>query len=101
MEGDAAILPVNMPDLPHDLHVGDTVLLNDGAMKLKVLDKNDTEVKCRVVVGGVLVAGRGLVVPSMRISSPLSPMFSSNTYHLPSSKIPITWHFLLLPVLVK
>ena len=70
VEGDAAVLPVNLPDLPHDLHVGDTVLLDDGAMKLKVLAKNGTEVKCRVEIGGVLKNGRGLVVPGMRTFSP-------------------------------
>ncbi len=70
IEGDATVLPVNIPDLPHNLHAGDTVLLDDGAMKLRVLAKKGTEVKCRVVFGGVLTNGRGLAVPGMRTSRP-------------------------------
>jgi len=69
-EGDAGVIPVNLPDLPRDVKVGDTVLLDDGLMQLKVLEKGDTEVSCRVVVGGVLTEGRGVVVPGMRTSGP-------------------------------
>ncbi|MFC2005715.1 pyruvate kinase [Chloroflexota bacterium] len=70
IEGDEALLPVNLPNLPQDVKVGDTVLLDDGAMQLRVLGKKGSEVKCRVVVGGVLTERRGLVVPGMRTSVP-------------------------------
>jgi pyruvate kinase len=70
IEGDAAAVPVNLPDLPQDVKIGDTVLLDDGAMQLRVLGKNGNEVRCRVTVGGVLTERRGLVVPGMRTSSP-------------------------------
>ncbi len=70
VEGDAALVPVNMPYLPQDVRVGDTVLLDDGAMKLKVVAKAGAEVICRVTVGGVLTSGRGLVVPGKRTSAP-------------------------------
>ncbi|MFC2003959.1 pyruvate kinase [Chloroflexota bacterium] len=68
IEGDAALVPVNLPNLPHDVKIGDTVLLDDGATQLRVLGKSSSEVKCRVIVGGVLTEGRGLVVPGMRTS---------------------------------
>jgi pyruvate kinase len=68
--GDEQVIPVNLPTLPQDIHVGDTVLLDDGAIQLKVVDKQATEVKCKVTVGGILTEGRGLVVPGMYISSP-------------------------------
>ncbi len=68
IEGDAAAVPVNLPSLPRDVKIGDTILLDDGAMQLRVLGKNGNEVKCRVTVGGVLTEGRGLVVPGMRTS---------------------------------
>ncbi len=70
VEGDATVLPVSIPNLSRDLHVGDTVLLDDGALKIKVEAKKGTEVKCRVTVGGLLKNGRGLVVPGMRTSGP-------------------------------
>jgi pyruvate kinase len=68
IEGDAAIVPVNLPSLPENVKTGDTILLDDGAMQLRVLGKSGSEVKCRVTIGGVLTEGRGLVVPGMRAS---------------------------------
>ncbi len=70
VRGGNGVIPVNLPTLPRDIREGDTVLLDDGAMQLKVLEKRRTEVRCKVVVGGILTEGRGLVVPAMRISGP-------------------------------
>jgi pyruvate kinase len=70
IEGDDSVIPVNLPTLPQDVKVGDTVLLDDGAMQLKVLERQGTEVRCKVRVGGILTEGRGLVVPGMRTSGP-------------------------------
>ncbi len=70
VEGDETLLPVNLPNLPQDVKLGDTVLLDDGAMQLKVREKTSTEVRCRVVVGGILTERRGLVVPGMPTSVP-------------------------------
>jgi pyruvate kinase len=68
--GGNGVVPVNLPTLPQDIRVGDTVLLDDGAMQLKVLERRGTEVRCKVLVGGVLTEERGLVVPGMRVSGP-------------------------------
>jgi len=68
--GSNRVIPVNLPTLPQDTRVGATVLLDDGAIQLKVLDRQGTEIRCRVVVGGILTEGRGLAVPGMRDSAP-------------------------------
>jgi pyruvate kinase len=70
VEGDATVVPVNLPNLPKDVKIADTILLDDGAMQLRVLGKSGREVRCRVIVGGVLTEKRGLVVPGMRTSVP-------------------------------
>jgi pyruvate kinase len=70
IEGDGLLLPVNLPNLAQDIRIGDDVLLDDGDMALKVQRIQGTNVWCRVVVGGILKQGRGLVVPGMRISVP-------------------------------
>jgi pyruvate kinase len=70
IEGDASLLPMTLPNLAKDINVGDTIILDDGAMQLRVREIDGTDVKCRVVVGGLLRQGRGLVVPGMRISVP-------------------------------
>ena len=68
--GNTQEVPVNLPTLPQDVKVGDSVLLDDGAMQLKVLRTTTTDVVCRVVVGGTLTPGRGVVVPGMQTSGP-------------------------------
>ena len=70
VEGDSSMVSVNLPSLTKDVKTGDTVLLDDGAIQLKVLKKEPGGVRCKVVEGGLLTPGRGLVVPGMRISSP-------------------------------
>ncbi len=70
VKADAGVISVNFPTLPQDIKVGDVVLIDDGAIQLKVLDRQGTEVRCRIIVGGVLTEGRGLVVPGMRTSAP-------------------------------
>ncbi len=70
VEGDAQEVSVNLPTLPRDVRVGDNVLLDDGAMQLKVERASGTDVVCRVIVGGTLTAGRGVVVPGMRVAGP-------------------------------
>lgn len=70
IEGDGPHIPVTLPNLSRDIKVGDSVLLDDGAMELKVMEINGAGVQCRVTIGGTLKQGKGLVVPGMRISVP-------------------------------
>jgi pyruvate kinase len=69
-EGNATLIPVTLPDLDRDIRPGDTVILDDGAMELKVLGIENKNIRCRVTVGGLLKEGKGLVVPGMKISVP-------------------------------
>jgi pyruvate kinase len=39
-------------------------------MRLKVLEKQGTDIRCKVMVGGILTEKRGIVVPGMHISGP-------------------------------
>ncbi len=68
--GDATMVSVNLPTLMDDARVGATVLLDDGAMQLRVVDRQQDNVVCRVVIGGVLTEGRGLVMPGIRSAGP-------------------------------
>jgi pyruvate kinase len=70
VEGNGAVIPVTLPNLARDIKTGDSVILDDGAMQLRVLSIAGTEVLCRVTAGGLLRQGRGLVVPGLRISVP-------------------------------
>ena len=65
--GDGSRASVNNPELPSLLHRGNTVLLNDGALRLKVIRASKTEVKCKVETGGVLGSRKGINVPGIRL----------------------------------
>ena len=66
VEGSNELVPVNFSSFPQVVKVGDTVLLADGAMQLKVQGIDESEVKCKVMIGGLLTPGRGIVIPGMR-----------------------------------
>ncbi len=68
--GNQQVVSVNLPGLVQQVKPGDIVLLNDGAMELRVLGVTDSEVKTRVIVGGKLTEGRGVAVPGMPIAGP-------------------------------
>jgi pyruvate kinase len=69
-EGNSTLIPITLPNLDRDIKTGATVILDDGAMELKVLGVENKNVRCRVTVGGILKDGKGLVVPGMKISVP-------------------------------
>jgi len=66
VEGNTEVIPVNLPTFPQNARAGSKLLVDDGAIQIKVLNISGTEVKCRVIVGGVVVQGRGIVIPRMR-----------------------------------
>jgi len=68
--GDVSRIPVNLPNLARHVRRGRTILIDDGAIQLRVQSVEGEDVKCRVMVGGVLTEGRGLVVPGMKTPGP-------------------------------
>ncbi len=58
-------------DLPHNVRAGDSILLADGAMELKVVSTTDTDVKCTVVTGGPLGSNKGINLPTRSINAPI------------------------------
>jgi len=68
--GDEKTFPINLPSFVREVRPGDTVLLNDGALKLKCQDVTPTDVTCAVIVGGTLTPGRGVAVPGRKSSIP-------------------------------
>ncbi|MFH0847768.1 MAG: pyruvate kinase [Chloroflexota bacterium] len=68
--GDEILVPLNLPDFARLVKPKDTVLIDDGAIQLRVLEVSGDDVRCRVTVGGVLTQGRGVVVPGMKLPGP-------------------------------
>lgn len=68
--GDEREVSVSLPDLPSLVREGDTILLSDGALELKVLSRDAHDIRCRVVVGGPLGAHKGINLPATTLSIP-------------------------------
>jgi pyruvate kinase len=57
---------VNYQDLVNDIKVGDTVLVDNGLLRLEVLEKNDARIRCRVLIPGELKSRRHINLPGVR-----------------------------------
>jgi pyruvate kinase len=69
VEGDAGIASVSYSSLPRDVEPGETVLLDDGNIVLKVEETKEAEVHCRVLHGGILYDHKGVNLPETRLST--------------------------------
>ncbi|MCS6797332.1 MAG: pyruvate kinase, partial [Myxococcota bacterium] len=61
---------VSYEPLPRDARPGDTVLLDDGLLRLRVVETTATDVRCVVEVGGTLSDHKGIHLPGSRLSAP-------------------------------
>jgi pyruvate kinase len=68
VEGTSAIASVSYPEFHKDVKKGDYVLLDDGLIKLQVEEINGTNVRCRVIFGGILRDHKGLNLPGSILS---------------------------------
>ena len=68
--GDDTICSVTYADLPGDVKAGGTILLDDGLVRLTVLETTDTEIRCRVENSGTMKNNKGVNVPGVRLSMP-------------------------------
>src|SRR5690349_15413422 len=68
--GTAEIISTTYQQLPQDVKPGDRILLNDGLLELRVLDKNETDVHCLVIHGGELGEHKGINLPGVAVSAP-------------------------------
>ncbi len=69
VEGDASTIATNYPGLPADVRPGDTILMDDGRLEVRVEAKGDDEVRCQVVRGGPLGERKGMNLPGVHISA--------------------------------
>jgi pyruvate kinase len=65
--GDEQGVSVNYATLPEEVKPGDSILLADGMIELRVLESDGQNVQCRIVVGGVLTSQKGVNFPTRSI----------------------------------
>lgn len=66
--GDASQVHLPHPDLVREVKPGQRLLLDDGQLEFAVLDTTDTDMRCRVVVGGPLGSHKGVSAPGAHLS---------------------------------
>ena len=70
IKGDKDRISITYDNLPNDVEVGSTILIDDGLIGLTVVDIQGTEIKCRIVNGGTIKSKKGVNVPGVAISLP-------------------------------
>lgn len=63
-------IDVNYPSLDRDVSVGDTILVDSGLMRLKVLEIMDGRIRTEVVIPGPLGNKRHINLPGVRVKLP-------------------------------
>ena len=61
--GDETKVAVSYPNLPNELSVGDTILLNNGLLTFEVVNIDGTNIECTVVIGGELSDRKSMSFP--------------------------------------
>jgi pyruvate kinase len=61
---------VNYDGLVNDIHVGDTVLVDNGVIHMRVLEKDDNRVRCEVLTQGSLGSRRHINLPGVKVNLP-------------------------------
>lgn len=61
---------VNYRELVNDIQVGDTVLVDNGVIRMEVLEKNEARIRCRVLTPGTLGSRRHINLPGVRVNLP-------------------------------
>ncbi len=70
IEGDENVISTTYKGLVKDVKIGDRILLDNGLIELKVVDKEEDAVICKVLNSGLLGENKGINLPGVKISVP-------------------------------
>ena len=68
--GDENRVSVTYKELPSQLSIGNMVLVDDGRLRLEVEELTETDIVCRVLVGGTISDHRGINIPNVHLDMP-------------------------------
>lgn len=68
--GTKELVGTTFKELPHDVAPGDTLLVDDGKVRLEVVEKTATTVVTKVMVGGMVSNNKGINLPGVAVSVP-------------------------------
>ena len=70
IEGDNTQVATNYDGMPRDVHQGARILLDDGAIELRVETLTGTDIVTRVINGGTLGERKGINLPGVKLQIP-------------------------------
>jgi pyruvate kinase len=70
IEGDSTQVATNYDGMPRDVFAGARILLDDGAIELRVESTTEDSVVCRVLNGGMLGERKGINLPGITLPIP-------------------------------
>ena len=71
VQGSARAISTTLPELVDNVEPGQTLLLDDGKIRLRALEvRRPDEIICRVTAGGVLASGKGVNLPQTELRLP-------------------------------
>ncbi|MBG6184326.1 pyruvate kinase [Arthrobacter sp. CAN_A214] len=70
VEGTKDICSTTFKGLPHDVKVGDMLLIDDGKVSLRATDVDDVKVVTEVTVGGMVSNNKGINLPGVAVNVP-------------------------------
>ena len=68
--GTKDICSVSYKNLAQDVHPGSQIMLDDGLISMKVLERTETDITCLVQNGGPIKDRKGVNVPGVHLSMP-------------------------------
>lgn len=72
--GTPEMVSITYKELPKDVEIGTTILIDDGLIAMSVEHVTSTDIVCRVINGGAVSNRKSINVPSVKLSMPyLSP----------------------------
>ena len=67
--GDEKKAFMTYPNLPREVKAGDRILLADGTIELQALESDGKNIRCEVIVGGLLTSHKGMNFPTGTIQA--------------------------------
>lgn len=70
IKGNENIISTSYKSLVQDANIGDKVLINDGLIRLTIINKKADSIICKIDNGGILTPKKGMNLPGMKLSTP-------------------------------
>jgi pyruvate kinase len=68
--GNQNLISTSYKNLVQDSTVGNLILIDDGLIRLEIIEKKKNSIVCKIINGGILSPRKGMNLPEMKLSTP-------------------------------